>query len=34
MDGFVYDAILNKQLESNPVSMFDETSAPIINSLA
>lgn len=34
MDGFVYDAIQHGNNETNPVSMFDITSAPIINTLA
>ena len=34
MDGFVYDSIINELNESNPVSMFDISSAPIINTLA
>ena len=34
MDGFVYDSIVNGLTEDNPVSMFDSTSAPIINTLA
>lgn len=34
MNGFVYDAILNKLNETNSVSMFDQNSAPIINMLA
>ncbi|CAM9130503.1 unnamed protein product, partial [Ectocarpus fasciculatus] len=34
MDGFVYDSISTGLDETNPVSMFDETSAPIINALA
>lgn len=34
MDGFVLDAINNDHVEENPVSMFDQTSAPIINTLA
>jgi phospholipase C len=34
MDGFVYDSILYGKDETNPVSMFDSVSAPIINTLA
>jgi phospholipase C len=34
MDGFVYDSIRNGLNETNPVSMFDIVSAPIINTLA
>lgn len=34
MNGFVYDSINNKRNETNPVSMFDASSAPIINELA
>jgi hypothetical protein len=34
MDGFVADAIGLKHNESNPISMFDRVSAPIINALA
>lgn len=34
MDGFVYDSIMNGKNETNPVSMFDELSAPILNTLA
>lgn len=34
MDGFVYDSIKTGLNETNPVSMFDEYSAPIINTLA
>lgn len=34
MNGFVYDSIKNGLNETNPVSMFDYRSAPIINSLA
>lgn len=34
MDGFVWDSVKVAQSESNPVSMFDHTSAPIINTLA
>lgn len=34
MNGFVYDSISTGLNESNPVSMFDITSAPIINTLA
>ena len=33
MNGFVYDSIINNLTEENPVSMFDYTSAPIINTL-
>lgn len=34
MDGFVFDSINNDRNETNPVSMFDSSSAPIINQLA
>eukprot|EP00604_Paraphysomonas_vestita_P002784 CAMPEP_0174820892 /NCGR_PEP_ID=MMETSP1107-20130205/5012_1 /TAXON_ID=36770 /ORGANISM="Paraphysomonas vestita, Strain GFlagA" /LENGTH=320 /DNA_ID=CAMNT_0016037107 /DNA_START=265 /DNA_END=1224 /DNA_ORIENTATION=+ len=34
MDGFVYDSIISGLNETNPVSMFDENTAPIINTLA
>ena len=34
MNGFVYDSILNSLNETNSVSMFDYTTAPIINQLA
>ena len=34
MNGFVYDSIMSGRNETNPVSMFDGTSAPIINQLA
>jgi phospholipase C len=34
MDGFVMDAIIHGLNETNPVSMFDSTTAPIINLLA
>lgn len=34
MNGFVADALSANHNESNPVSMFDKTSAPIINQLA
>lgn len=34
MNGFVFDAVQMKHNESNPISMFDSKSAPIINSLA
>lgn len=34
MNGFVYDSISSGLNESNPVSMFDMATAPIINSLA
>ena len=34
MDGFVYDSIQGNRNETNPVSMFDEKSAPILNELA
>lgn len=34
MDGFVYDALKVSHNETNPVSMFDSSSAPIINQLA
>ena len=34
MNGFVYDALLHSHNESNPVSMFDSHSAPVINFLA
>ena len=34
MNGFVFDSIVNNITEFNPVSMFDMTSAPIINALA
>ena len=34
MNGFVHDSISNKLNETNPVSMFDSASAPIINTLA
>ncbi len=34
MDGFVECSIMNKLNETNPVSMFDINSAPIINNLA
>jgi phospholipase C len=34
MDGFVFNALEHKHNESNPVSMFDSESAPIINALA
>lgn len=34
MDGFVYDSIKSGINETNPVSMFDDKSAPIINNLA
>jgi phospholipase C len=34
MDGFVYNAIQNGNNETNPVSMFDSKTAPIINMLA
>ena len=34
MNGFVYDSITNGRNESNPESMFDQTNAPIINTLA
>ena len=33
MDGFVLDAIQNGHNETNPVSMFDITTAPILNTL-
>ena len=34
MDGFVWNAIVHAHNESNPVSMFDSSSAPVINTLA
>ncbi len=34
MNGFAYDSITHSRNETNPVSMFDRTSAPIINQLA
>jgi phospholipase C len=34
MNGFVYDSIISGLNETNPVNMFDETNAPIINTLA
>lgn len=34
MNGFVYDSATNSRNETNPVSMFDGKSAPIINQLA
>ena len=34
MDGFVMNSIKNGMNETNPVSMFDINSAPIINTLA
>lgn len=34
MDGFVWNALVHGHNESNPVSMFDSQSAPIINTLA
>ncbi len=34
MNGFVHDTILNGLNETNPVSMFDNSTAPIINTLA
>jgi phospholipase C len=34
MNGFVANAISNGQNETNPISMFDQYSAPIINTLA
>lgn len=34
MNGFVFDSLSYKQNETNPVSMFDHRSAPIINTLA
>ncbi len=34
MNGFVFDSIKSFKNETNPVSMFDITSAPIINTLA
>jgi phospholipase C len=34
MNGFVYDSIQGGLNETNPISMFDENSAPIIHSLA
>eukprot|EP01031_Cornospumella_fuschlensis_P027234 gene27234-32901_t len=34
MDGFVYDSVKTGLNETNPVSMFDSSTAPIINTLA
>jgi len=34
MNGFVYDSMKYQMNETNPVSMFDSTTAPIINTLA
>jgi phospholipase C len=34
MDGFVFDSLKYSMNETNPVNMFDSTSAPIVNTLA